>query len=281
MNQELFLEDLLGYNSSVSGSNNWVISGARTKSGKPLLANDPHLKFTQPPRWYEMHLKGGRFNVSGLCLAGIPMPIIGQNEHIAWGLTNSMVDDMDFFIETINSQNRNQYLYNGKWEEMKIITETIPLKNNRDTTITIRLTHHGPIITDVHSLLNEDTVSISMAWTGNWLTKEIDGLFGISTSKNWSDFTSAVKNYGVPGQNIVYADVEGNIGWRSAVYIPIRKQGSSLIPRPGDDPSYDWQGRVPYSEMPFLYNPESGYICLLYTSPSPRDRQKSRMPSSA
>ena len=260
MNQELFLEDLLGYNSSVSGSNNWVISGSRTKSGKPLLANDPHLKFTQPPRWYEMHLKGGRFNVSGLCLAGIPMPIIGQNEHIAWGLTNSMVDDMDFFIETINSKNRNQYLYNGNWEDMKIITETIPLKNNRDTTITIRLTHHGPIITDVHNLLNEDTVSLSMAWTGNWLTKEIDGLFGLSTSKNWSDFTNAVKNYGVPGQNIVYADVKGNIGWRSAVYIPIRKQGSSLTPRPGDDPSYDWQGRVPYGEMPFLYNPESGYI---------------------
>ena len=118
MDQELFLEELLGYNSSVSGSNSWVVSGSRTKSGKPLLANDPHLKFTQPPRWYEMHLKGGRFNVSGLCLAGIPMPIIGQNEHMAWGLTNSMVDDMDFFIETINPDNKNQYLYDGKWQDM-------------------------------------------------------------------------------------------------------------------------------------------------------------------
>ena len=110
MNQELFLEDLLGYNSSVSGSNNWVISGSRTKSGKPLLANDPHLKFTQPPRWYEMHLKGGRFNVSGLCLAGIPMPIIGQNEHIAWGLTNSMVDDMDSSNASSVNRSRIQLL---------------------------------------------------------------------------------------------------------------------------------------------------------------------------
>jgi len=260
MNQELIIEKFLGYNSSASGSNNWVISGTRTKSGKPLLANDPHLGFTQPPRWYEMHLKGGRFNVSGLCLAGIPMPIIGQNEHIAWGFTNSMVDDMDFFIETINPKNNNQYLYDGKWLDMKIINESIKLKNGRDTTIIIRLTHHGPIITDVHNLLKGENNSMSMAWTGNWLTKEIDGLFDLATSKNWSDFSRAVQKFGVPGQNIVYADVQGNIGWRPAVFIPIRKEGSSLIPRPGDDPSYDWSGRVPYKKMPFLLNPKKGFI---------------------
>tara|TARA_X000001036_G_scaffold20345_1_gene17052 strand:- start:2971 stop:5367 length:2397 start_codon:yes stop_codon:yes gene_type:complete len=260
MNQELIIEKFLGYNSSASGSNNWVISGTRTKSGKPLLANDPHLGFTQPPRWYEMHLKGGRFNVSGLCLAGIPMPIIGQNEHIAWGFTNSMVDDMDFFIETINPKNNNQYLYDGKWLDMKIINESIKLKNGRDTTIIIRLTHHGPIITDVHNLLKGENNSMSMAWTGNWLTKEIDGLFDLAKSKNWSDFSRAVQKFGVPGQNIVYADVQGNIGWRPAVFIPIRKEGSSLIPRPGDDPSYDWSGRVPYKKMPFLLNPKKGFI---------------------
>jgi len=260
MNQELYLEKTLGYISSAAGSNNWVVSGSRTKSGKPLLANDPHLGFTQPPRWYEMHLKGGRFNVSGLCLAGIPMPIIGQNEHIAWGFTNSMVDDMDFFTETINPNNKNQYLYDGKWQDMKIVKETIKLKNNRDTTVTIRLTHHGPIITDVHKLLKDENMALSMAWTGNWLTKEIDGLFGLATSKNWSDFSRSVQQFGVPGQNIVYADVEGNIGWRPAVFLPIRKEGFSLTPRPGDDPSYDWSGIVPFKKMPFLFNPKKGYI---------------------
>ena len=260
MSQELYLEKTLGYISSAAGSNNWVVSGSRTKSGKPLLANDPHLGFTQPPRWYEMHLKGGRFNVSGLCLAGIPMPIIGQNEHIAWGFTNSMVDDMDFFTETINPNNKNQYLYDGKWQDMKIIKETIRLKNNRDTTVTIRLTHHGPIITDVHNLLKDENMALSMAWTGNWLTKEIDGLFGLATSKNWSDFSRSVQQFGVPGQNIVYADVEGNIGWRPAVFLPIRKEGFSLTPRPGDDPSYDWSGIVPFKKMPFLFNPKKGYI---------------------
>ena len=260
MSQELYLEKTLGYISSAAGSNNWVVSGSRTKSGKPLLANDPHLGFTQPPRWYEMHLKGGRFNVSGLCLAGIPMPIIGQNEHIAWGFTNSMVDDMDFFTETINPNNKNQYLYDGKWQDMKIIKETIRLKNNRDTTVTVRLTHHGPIITDVHNLLKNENIALSMAWTGNWLTKEIDGLFGLATSKNWSDFSRSVQQFGVPGQNIVYADVEGNIGWRPAVFLPIRKEGFSLTPRPGDDPNYDWSGIVPFTEMPFLLNPKKGYI---------------------
>ena len=260
MSQELYLEKTLGYISSAAGSNNWVVSGSRTKSGKPLLANDPHLGFTQPPRWYEMHLKGGRFNVSGLCLAGIPMPIIGQNEHIAWGFTNSMVDDMDFFTETINPNNKNQYLYDGKWQDMKIVNEIIKLKNNRDTTVTIRLTHHGPIITDVHNLLKDENTALSMAWTGNWLTKEIDGLFGLATSKNWSDFSRSVQQFGVPGQNIVYADVEGNIGWRPAVFLPIRKEGFSLTPRPGDDPSYDWSGIVPFKKMPFLFNPKKGYI---------------------
>ena len=260
LKEELKLQDVLGYNSSFSGSNNWVVSGKRTKTKKPFLANDPHLKFSQPARWYEMRLKGGRFNVSGLCLAGIPLPIIGQNKNIAWGLTNSMVDDMDFFIETINPDNPNEYLYDGNWKKMKIIKESIRLKNDRDTTITIRLTHHGPIITDIHALTKNENLEISMAWTGNWLTKEIDALLGLSLATNWNEFSNAVKNYGVPGQNIVYADTKGNIGWRPAVYVPIRKEGSSLLPRPGNDPKYDWNGRVPFNKMPYLYNPESGFI---------------------
>ena len=141
-----------------------------------------------------------------------------------------MVDDMDFFIETINPDNPNEYLYDGNWEKMKIIKESIRLKNNRDTTITIRLTHHGPIITDIHALTKSENLEISMAWTGNWLTTEIDALLGLSLATNWNEFSNAVKNYGVPGQNIVYADTKGNIGWRPAVYVPIRKEGSSLLP---------------------------------------------------
>ena len=258
--QEFTIRDLFGNHNANIGSNNWVVSGKLTTSGKPLLANDPHLAYSQPPRWFEIHLKGGRFNVSGVCIAGIPIPVIGQNEHVAWGFTNSMVDDLDFFIETINPENPNEYRSGEKWLPVKLVEETIPLKNGKDTTITIRITHHGPIISDIHELLKKKNVAMSMAWTGHWNTPEMDAWVSINNMKNWGDFSNGVKKFGVPGQNIVYADVKGNIGWRPAVYVPIRKQGSSMIPRPGEDPSFDWKGKIPFEKMPFLYNPEKGYI---------------------
>ena len=260
INQEFTIRDFFGKHNADIGSNNWVVSGNLTASGKPLLANDPHLAYSQPPRWFEIHLKGGRFNVSGVCIAGIPMPVIGQNEHVAWGFTNSMVDDLDFFIETINPKNPNEYRSGDNWLPIELVEETIPLKNGKDTTITIRITHHGPIISDIHGLLKNKNVAMSIAWTGHWNTPEMDAWVSINNMKNWDDFSNGIKKFGVPGQNIVYADVKGNIGWRPAVYVPIRKQGSSMIPRPGEDPSFDWKGKVPFEEMPFLYNPEKGYI---------------------
>ena len=260
LDQEFALRDLFGEHNADIGSNNWVISGSRTASGKPLLANDPHLVFTQPPRWFEMHLKGGRFDVSGVCIAGIPVPVIGQNKHVAWGFTNTMVDDVDFFVETINPDNKNEYRHDDKWLPMTVLEETIPLQNGEDTTIVIRMTHHGPIISDIHSLLRNDDTAMSMSWTGHWVTKEMDAWVGINTMKNWDDFTKALKNFGVPGQNIVYADADGNIGWRPAVFVPVRKEGFSMVPRPGNDSQYDWKGKVPYSQMPYLFNPPGGYI---------------------
>ena len=258
--QEFTIRDLFGKHNADIGSNNWAVSGKLTASGKPLLANDPHLAYSQPPRWFEIHLKGGRFNVSGVCIAGIPMPVIGQNEHVAWGFTNSMVDDLDFFIETINPKNPNEYRSGDKWMPIELVEETIPLKNGKDTTITIRITHHGPIISDIHGLLKNKNVAMSIAWTGHWNTPEMDAWVSINNMKNWGDFSNGIKKFGVPGQNIVYADVKGNIGWRPAVYVPVRKQGSSMIPRPGEDPSFDWKGKIPFEKMPFLYNPEKGYI---------------------
>lgn len=258
--QEFALRDLFGKHNADVGSNNWVVSGKLTASGKPLLANDPHLAYTQPPRWFEIHLKGGRFDVSGTCIAGIPIPVIGQNSKVAWGFTNSMVDDVDFFVETINPNNPNEYKSDDKWLPMEIVEENIPLKNGSDTTITIRMTHHGPIISDIHGLLTEKNIAMSMSWTGHWVTTEMDAWVTLNTMENWDDFSAGVELFGVPGQNIVYADVEGNIGWRPAVFVPIRKDGFSMIPRPGHDSSYDWKGKVPYDEMPYLYNPDKGFI---------------------
>jgi len=252
------IRTITGTNTPNVGSNNWVISGKRTTSGKPILANDPHLKFTQPAKWFEMHLKGGRFDISGVFLPGIPIPIIGQNASCAWGYTNVMADDMDFFIETIKD---NKYLHGEEWKDLTFREETIPLKDGRDTTIIIVSTHHGPIISNgVHPLIDANEKAISMAWTGNQLSDEMSALMGLSLMKNWDDFSEAVRKFTVPGQNMVYADTAGNIGWRPAVRIPIRKDGASLVPRPGSDPAYDWEGFVPFEKMPFLYNPEAGYI---------------------
>ncbi len=258
--RENSIRNILGTNGMSIGSNNGVISGERTKSGKPLLMNDPHLEFSQPCVWFEMHLKGGRFNVSGVYLAGLPVPIIGQNEHSAWGFTNVMTDDIDFFIEKMHPETPNMYLHGEKWREMEIVQQTIPLQDGRDTTIVIRSTIHGPVISDIHPFLKNNNQAISMSWTGNWETNELSALIKLSTMQNWEDFTNAAREFAVPGQNIVYADKDGNIGWRPAVKLPIRKDGQSLLPRPGHLPEYDWTGTVHFEEMPYLFNPEKGYI---------------------
>ena len=257
---EYSIRNLFGDVSADIGSNNWVVSPSRTVKGHAYLANDPHLAFTQPPRWYEIHLSGGRFNVSGVCIAGIPLPVIGQNERTAWGFTNTMVDDLDFFIEKTNPDNEYQYFHEGKWLDMLVKTETFKIKGSSDSLINIRSTHHGPIISDVHSLKSFNNDMLSMKWAGHWITNELDAWVELTLMRNWNDFSNALKKFGVPGQNIVYADVDGNIGWRPAVYIPIRKRGYSMAPRPGWDKSYEWNGYVPFEEMPFLFNPPEGYI---------------------
>ena len=291
--EEYLLRDFFGERTADLGSNNWVISGDKTDTGMPYLANDPHLAYTQPPRWYEIHLKGGRFNVSGVCIAGIPMPVIGQNEKTAWGFTNTMVDDLDFFIEEINPNGKKQYRHDNKWRDVKETKEIISVKDEGDTTIIIRETHHGPIISDIHPLLKKGETVMSMAWTGHWVTSEMDAWISLTTMENWYDFSKALEMFGVPGQNIVYGDTEGNIGWRPAVHVPIRREGFSMLPRPGNNSDYDWRGKVPYEEMPFLYNPENGiistannrtideefpyYISGLWADPSRAKRIKNRL----
>ena len=258
--EERKIRSLIGMDGTVMGSNSWVINGNKTESGKPILSNDPHLGTKHPSWWYEMHLKGGKFNISGVCLPGMPIPIIGQNENAAWGFTNIMIDDMDFFIEKINPNNPNQYKHDNSWKEITIRKETIKLKSGSDTTITVRSTHHGPIITDIHGSLKNSKKQISMTWSGHFISDELPTLIKMATIKNWDDFSDAVKTFSVPGQNIIYADINGNIGWRPAVKIPIRKNANNLLPRPGEDSAYDWNGFVPFNEMPFLLNPKKGFI---------------------
>jgi len=248
------------------GSNNWVISGNLTASGKPILANDPHLPFSQPATWYEMHLVGGRFNVSGACIAGIPIPVLGQNESCAWGFTNLMLDDVDFFVETTNPENPNDYLYDGEWYPMILREERIKIKGSDEEKITVRETIHGPVISDIHPLLSEESEIkrqnqvVTMKWSGHDISDELYSILQFNLMKNWYDFNEAARSWAGPGQNVVYADTAGNIGWRPFARIPIRKGGQNLIPMPGEFSEWNWEGYVPFDEIPTQFNPPNGII---------------------
>ena len=240
------------------GSNAWVVSGEKTSTGKPLLANDPHLALNLPPWWYEIRLKGSSYNFGGYGLYGFPLPVLGHNENIAWGFTNVMTDDMDFYIETLN-EDATKYFFNGKWEDVVVKKEKILLKSGKEREIVIRSTHRGPIVSSVHPH-SKNKKAISFKWTEFDAFDETTALFKIAQAKNWTEFSAASKTFGAPGQNLTYADTEGNIGWRPGSKIPIRNGAETLLPFDGSTSKHDWKGYVPFEEMPFLLNPEKGYI---------------------
>ncbi|MBH30449.1 MAG: hypothetical protein CMG71_00470 [Candidatus Marinimicrobia bacterium] len=265
------VRNLLGTAGGHLGSNSWVISGSRTKSGKPLLANDPHLGYNQPAIWYEMHLVGGSYDVSGTSFPGVPFIVLGQNRNAAWGFTNLMTDDLDFYLETVDKENPNRYLHDNQWKEMEVREETIRIKGGETHSFTVRATHRGPVISDIHPLSKEMNNAISFRWAGHDMSNEVQAFLNLNRMKNWSDFSEAVSHYTVPGQNIVYADRAGNVGWRPAVRIPIRKGGNTLVPLPGETSEYDWQGFLKASDLPYLFNPDEGFIATANNQTIPND----------
>ena len=253
------LRNLLKTDRDGYGSNAWAVSGTKTKSGKPLLANDPHLAYNLPPWWYEIRLKSNNYNFGGYGLYGIPLPVIGHNENIGWGFTNVMTDDMDFYIESLN-EDQTQYYVDGEWRDLMIEEEELVLKSGSKRKIIIRSTHRGPIISEIHRDAKALNKAISFRWTEFDAFDETTGLFMLAKAKNWEDFNEASKVFGAPGQNWTYADKEGNIGWRPSTKIPIRLDADKLVPFDGTTTKYDWQGYIPFDEMPFSFNPEKGYI---------------------
>ena len=252
--REILKTDRDGY-----GSNAWVVSGSKTDTGFPLLANDPHLSYGQPPWWYEIRLKSDNYNFGGYGLYGFPLPVIGHNDHIGWGFTNVMTDDMDFYVETLN-EDKTQYMLDGIWKDLKIEQETISLKSGDKKTIIIRSTHRGPIVSDIHPDAKGQSKAISFKWTEFDAFDETTALFMLAKATNWDEFSDASKLFGAPGQNWTYADKDGNIGWRPNSKIPIRLGAEQLIPFDGSTSKHDWTGYVPFDEMPYVYNPEKGYI---------------------
>lgn len=241
----------------VSGSNSWVVSGKKSVTGKPILANDPHLSIKMPILWYEIHLVSPGVNVYGVSLPAIPFVIIGHNDYIAWGLTNVMMDDADLIIEKVNPQNPEQYWYNGHWENFIVKVDTIKIKGDTPYILRTKWTVHGPVVSDLKKI--KDKV-ISLRWTGYMKTDEIKSYLRIVKAKNWQEFLDGVKYFRVPAQNFVYADVDGNIGYALGGGIPDRKPGPYYLPLKADDPGANWKNFIPFDENPRSYNPPQGYI---------------------
>ena len=236
------------------GSNNWVVSGAHTATGKPLLANDTHLDLMMPSIWYEVHLTAPGWNVKGFTLPGAPMVIIGHNEHIAWGFTNNGADVQDLYIETFNPASPEEYRVKGSWVKAQTIDETIRVKGQPEEHLAVTITRHGPIVR------REGDKGYAMRWTAtepgglansyNWLGK----------ARNWKEFRDTMKGVWGPAQNAVYADVQGNIGYIMAARVPLRKKGHGEVPEPGDTDDYTWTGYLPFDQLPQALDPESGLI---------------------
>jgi len=251
-----------GSASVAGGSNAWVVAPRRSASGAVMLANDTHLQLESPSRWYEIQMQMPGLRVRGMSLAGVPAVVAGRNDWIAWGLTNVMADDADFFVERLDSSTGTTSEYAGAWEPVRFLHEEISVRGDTALPLTIRLTRHGPIVTDIATPLTRVRAPYvaSMRWTGH----EIDDQFGaftrINRATSWEEFIAGVREFAVPGQNFVYGDVNGNIGYWCGARIPLRGGRNSLLPLPGWDPGSDWRGFVPFSMLPHRFNPREGYI---------------------
>ncbi len=286
------------------GSNSWVISGRLTESGKPLLANDPHLGAALPSVWTQLHLRcetlsnACPFDVAGFSFSGLPGIIIGHNQQIAWGFTNLTTDVADLYIERLTDD--GQVYLDGATQPVTERTETINVAGGTPVNITVRETSHGPIVSDFESNFAKiaenpymsvgeassfastdselpayqtirdgegllgDTLpgewAVSLRWTALDTGTSPQAIFALNTATNFDEFRSAAQLFNVPAQNLIYADVEGNIGYQAPGNLPIRSRGDGWMPQPGWDSGFDWQGFIAFDDLPVLYNPASGYI---------------------
>ncbi len=257
------------------GSNSWVVSGSRTTTGKPLLANDPHLDPSVPGVWYQMGLHCRTvwaqcpYDVAGFTFAGVPGVLVGHNARIAWGLTNLGPDVTDLYLERVVGSTVQR---DGSYEPLQVRQETIKVRGGDDVPLTVRSTRHGPIVSGVlpetaaagrdGPLGGEDPVSydVSLAWTALTPGRTLDALFAMDAAQDFTQFRDAARLFAVPAQNLVFADVDGTIGYQAPGDVPVRAGFDGRWPVPGWLSRYDWQGRVPFDQLPSEQDPADGII---------------------
>jgi len=248
-----WLEDFLRDQPAPMGSNNWVVSGDHTITGKPLLSNDMHLGHQVPNLWYENHLRTGDFEAAGVSLPGYPYVMVGHNRRIAWGFTNVGPTVEDLYVEKFNEQ--GQYLTPDGWKSPEVRHEVIHVKGKPDVNVDVQVTRHGPIITE---FVPGETRKLALRWT------LYDGIrnpfFHADAAQNWQEFRQAFSQLDAPGQNVVYADIDGNIGYQTTGKVPIRAAGDGSLPVDGSDNTHEWIGYIPFDKLPSVLNPPSGII---------------------
>jgi penicillin G amidase len=248
-----WLEDFMRDQPTPMGSNNWVVSGVHTTTGKPLLSNDMHLGHQIPNLWYEAHLHAGDFDVTGVTLPGDPYVLVGHNRRIAWGCTNVGPTVEDAYVETFNEH--GQYLTPQGWKSPDVRHEVIHVKDKPDVNVDVQVTRHGPIVSE---LSPGETRKIALRWT---LYEGIrNPFFHVDAAQNWQQFRQALSEFDAPGQNLVYADVDGNIGYQTTGKIPIRASGDGSLPVDGSNDAHEWVGYIPFNKLPSVLNPPSGII---------------------
>ncbi len=279
------LDGVLGPTGAGIGSNSWAVAGSRTTTGMPILANDPHLGIQMPSIWHQIDLRcqpvseSCSYESAGFSFAGVPGVVIGHNANIAWGFTNTGPDVMDLFIEKVNPDNPNQYKYKGEWVDFETRTETINVGGGDSVEFIVRSTVHGPVISDNYGPLKDENLEddqeafkdkagidlpenyvVALGWTALQPGSVFDAIWGFNNASNWEEFREAASKFHVPAQNLLYADIEGNIGYQMPGAIPIRKNGNGRYPVPGWTGEYDWVDTIPFEEHPYMLNPQSGFI---------------------
>ncbi len=254
-----------------TGSNNWVLSGKKSVTGSPLLANDPHLQLQAPSLWYFAHLSAPGLEVTGATLPGLPIAVLGRTDRVAWGFTNTGPDTQDLFIERLVEGNPNAYETPNGTEEFFRRSEIIKVKGGDDVLLEVRESRHGPVISNINVAASRIAANASEGGerdhvlTFAWPTLRDDDLsmqagLALNRARNWTEFRNALRDFHSPQQSIVYADVEGNIGLIAPARVPIRTSGDGLVPVPGWSGEYDWTGFIPFDDLPQTFNPPTGQI---------------------
>ncbi len=244
------------------GSNNFAVSGLKSASGYPLLANDPHLQLNLPSIWYQIQLSAPGLNVYGVTIPGAPAVIIGFNEHVAWGVTNVAADVLDFYQLKFRDNTRREYWHAGRWKPVRRVVERIKVRGQPDRLDTVLYTHHGPVVYDKAEkpFLNQTPIGHAMRWTAHDGANEVGTFVRLNHARNYADYTAALATYGSPAQNFIFADDAQDIAiWPNGRFpLKWRDQGKFILD--GTDPAYDWQGWIPAAQNPHVKNPARGFV---------------------